>query len=310
MQYSKANPRGTRAGFTLVELLVVITIIVILVALSTAGIVRYISVQEVSNTRTILTKLDPIVKAQYNTLTQLAFKETIPAVALVSVQNIAGAAATDVKRQRAVYVKMRQMQAFPINFNEVFNNPLGPLPQFKQVLLGYGITTGTTPAAPWESSVCLLIALQAGYGGTGFKPDDLGVSAVQNVGPGIPGLVDYWGKPLHFFRWPIGDQTLNPSGVTPAILQAQPGAGNDPADPEGTFTFGSWLASASANNFKTTFGYAAPARAKAPFTAGPLSYNLVPIVVSEGPDHAYAFDLTTALPGGTQDNDNLSTVNQ
>jgi hypothetical protein len=127
------------------------------------------------------------------------------------------------------------------------------------------------------------MALQTGLSGGGFKPEDLGVSTTQNFTAGtgkIPALIDAWGNPLAFIRWPAASPDLNPGG-------AQAGYNNDSSDPDGTFTIASWqttggMPTANYTNFQTTFGYTPPARG----TGAALSFKLVPILVSAGPDQS------------------------
>jgi hypothetical protein len=279
----------------MVELLVVILIISLLVALSAGAIMRFTTVQQKNNTQVILSKLAPILKVQWNAVTEQAYKEDIPATYVSSVQAISG---TDPKRMRAVWIKMRQTQAFPMNFNEARNpSPLPCMPKYMSALSAQGITGST--GANYESAACLLLALQQGFGGGGFKPEDLGVSATLNFAAGtgsIPALVDGWGMPLAFVRWPKGSPDLNPTGATAGF--------NDPSDPEGTFAAASWYNSTTPNYasaFTTQFGFAPPGVG--------VSYKLMPIIVSAGPDQAITLD-AFATPTTVADNDNISSATQ
>jgi prepilin-type N-terminal cleavage/methylation domain-containing protein len=293
--------RRLRPGFTLVELLVVIAIIAVLVAITAGAIFRFVPAQEVSNTRTILSKLAPILKVQWNALTEQANREPIPSAFVSDLVTIAGA---DTRRQRAVWVKIRQTQAFPMNFTEALQpggttyptlKNLPPLQKYKTTLNNVGIT-GTT-GANYESAACLMLALQQGFAGGGFHAEDLGVAATSNFSTGggtIPALVDSWGTPLAFVRWPKGNPDLNPSGATAGF--------HDPSDPEGTFAVASWIGTNS-TAFQNQFGFAPPG-------AG-ISYTLVPLIMSAGPDQAFGFADTFATPDTTGAyNDNLSSTAQ
>jgi prepilin-type N-terminal cleavage/methylation domain-containing protein len=362
-----------RLGFTLVELLVVLTIVAVLVALSSAAILRYTEVQKKNNTQATLNKLTSVLKTQWNAVTEQANREAIPPTVLAWIQT--NIEPIDPKRQRAVYVKLRQQQAFPMSFLEILT-PTGPLPAMPKYLLalsGLGFPaaiTNATFATPivitsaahglmdgdrvdiagvvgntaangiwtvqvvdlnrfqlqgsvgnsaytsggvWAShypSACLLLALQAGYSGGGFQPEELGTGATQIFQRGtgqVPYLVDGWGTPLEFIRWPALSPDLNPGG-------AQAGYNNDPGDPDGTFTVASWQTNATTSptfyqNFLATFGYAPPPR-----TAGSAatSFRLVPIIVSAGPDRIMALDATGgARPAGNPAaNDNISSAAQ
>ena len=83
------------------------------------------------------------------------------------------------------------------------------------------------------------MALGRGEDGGGVKPEDLGVNSfIHNFptpnGGTIPGLVDGWGKPLAFCRWPVFSPPLNPGGLP------QAGDNNDPVDPSGLLVSTTW----------------------------------------------------------------------
>ena len=121
-----------------------------------------------------------------------------------------------------------------MNFAEIFQpaqNPpsLPPLTTYVAALKKMGITGAALPPVPaledqpgavCESSVCLLLALQQSRSGLRFSPDSLATGAVatatQHYVAATPKvvqakqLVDTWGKPLAFYRWPTKNEELNP----------------------------------------------------------------------------------------------------
>jgi prepilin-type N-terminal cleavage/methylation domain-containing protein len=310
-QRTESAGRRARSGFTLLELLVVLAIIATLVALSAAAIMRFTGVQQISNTRDQLVKLGSIVRDRWKIETNIFRTEPMDTTVKTYMDTTFGTTGNEGLR-RVIWIKLRLRQTFPMTFAEALTPPSGlaagtaldPLPVYKNYLMTtYGVTSSTT--APFESAACLLMALQRGSSGAGFQPDDLGRGSTLNLTAGsvtIPALVDAWGSPLQFYRWPTGDPILNPGG-------AQAGAGNDPTDPTGLLESPTWL-SANGAAFATVFGYTPPSA-----TAGGAaqSYRLEPLIVSWGPDGLLGLDTVTATPtvsaSGTNDSaDNISTA--
>src|SRR5262249_47702093 len=146
-----------RGAFTLVELLVVLSIIAILIALSAAATLRFLGVQPATDTRTQLQRLDSTLRTQWSAVADQARKEPIPADIRPAIEAIAGG---DTERTRVIWVKLRLKQAFPTSFAEALNPaPLQALPAYQSFLtqLQY---TAQTPPGPFDSAACLLMALQ------------------------------------------------------------------------------------------------------------------------------------------------------
>src|SRR5207244_2178853 len=85
-----------------------------------------------------------------------------------------------------------------------------------------------------QSSACLLMAISMNRGGAAFlNPDTLGSSVTDSDGDGVKEIVDGWGTPLFFFRfptpsnWPTGNLLQNPNTSATATYL-------DPLDPFGT----------------------------------------------------------------------------
>jgi len=215
-----------RRGFTLVELLVVVAIIAILVALTTAAVMRFLGAGKGSATKTNLGKVHAKLRDQWKGVTDKANRDSLSdsnntayanaALALSSGANLADT------RVKASYVYLRQVQAFPRTFNEAFwpdpswepATPQATAPNAWQGYVKYLNELGITPAnkASWgtisqdvQTSVCLLMITEKGPSNTGTTADDLGTSTVGQITlpAGFPfarGIVDGWKRPVGFVR--------------------------------------------------------------------------------------------------------------
>jgi prepilin-type N-terminal cleavage/methylation domain-containing protein len=194
-----------------------------------------------------------------------------------------------------------------------------------------GISSSSNPSPygwPTESSVTLLMALKVGRSGNTFTEDLLPASAVtptnQNQAAGapllqglpilidpatgqpwpsqppIPGpkqIVDAWGNPLVFYRWPapyVGDTTtddLNVDSSSPA--GSAPSASlpfRDPLDPEGLLSDPTWNSFVNFSNQQGVYWFEQllhPVhQGSTAATYAPASYFMRPVIVSAGKDGA------------------------
>jgi hypothetical protein len=181
---------------------------------------------------------------------------------------------------------------------------MGPLPQYGSTLKNLGITLATAQDPPQncepppgqpdqglvdESSACLLMALQRSRGSLKFGSDQLSSGTIVEgnylTSTGfrkVKQLVDGWGQPLAFYRWPTKFADLNPNG-------AQPGA-FDAMDRQGYLNSYAWLTNPNLlptiNNFKLylhDLGTPTALNQPAP------SYTLQPVVLSRGRDGKLGF---------------------
>jgi prepilin-type N-terminal cleavage/methylation domain-containing protein len=291
----RGTGRPARPAFTLIELLVVISIIAILMTLSAAAAFKVLSSQYSKITRDLITRIDSRLKAQNSfVLNRIAISVPVTTTAS-SMSN------GDANRAKVIHIKFLAKQWFPMTFAEALSGG-GPgypaKPAYVSYLAQYGITTGNTPALPHESAACLYMILQHGPETAG--EEDLGLTANTKVINGIPCLVDAWGQPLVFCRWPTGDLGAGGTGVSPvnpAGAQAGPPY-VDPVDPQGLLAAQSWLSSAGAGMFLSAL-HPLPPRQKVGSTTRTTgaSLNLSPVIVSSGPDKQLGLDpLTLQLP--------------
>lgn len=286
-----------RPGFTIIELMLVLAIIGILISLSVAGVMKVASAQQVSLTRTVETQLASQVGKSWSAVADKARNEAPSGDAL----SMAGG---NRERAKVIHLKLRLRQAFPISFQEVLDPSVSPasykpLPVYQTYLSQAGVTSAAY-GQPWESSACLLMALQRGPSGTGINLEDLGVgSAVKSVTvagtSNIQILTDSWGNPFVFSRWPNGDASgvspVNPSGYQPVSAGYL-----DPGDPKGELTRSSWVSSAGAATFSKYH----------PLIPAGNSLNLTPRIVSSGPDGALGLSpASLAITNASQARDNI-----
>jgi prepilin-type N-terminal cleavage/methylation domain-containing protein len=101
-----------RPAFTLIEILVVISIIAVLAALALGVSMNVIQSQHQANSETAIRTLMQTVEQHWNDVVAQAGKEKPSMAAMMLADN-------DLKRAKAIHTKFRLMEAFPATFREV-----------------------------------------------------------------------------------------------------------------------------------------------------------------------------------------------
>ncbi|MBX7104456.1 MAG: prepilin-type N-terminal cleavage/methylation domain-containing protein [Gemmataceae bacterium] len=276
--------RLRRSGFTAIELLIVVTILGIIAALTAGAVVRVMASAEKSATETTLTKLASVLDIHWKAVIDSAKKEYdglpsgIKANLLALADNQANTPATPKPhprrddRARLLYVKFRLKQEFPTSFAAAADPapnylPAQSVPPIAGLYTGkpayIKAINGKTIGLGKESAALLVLALQQSRAGVASTPIEqlVGGSFLRQEN-GLSYLVDSWGSPLQLFIFP----TAATAGTTDL------NAGNDPQDPEGllkTVAVSKWQALPI---FATLLHPQIDSR------------RLVPVIVSAGPD--------------------------
>jgi prepilin-type N-terminal cleavage/methylation domain-containing protein len=294
-----------RSGFSLVELAVVLTIILIIGALSAAAVLRYLGTQQVANTEQLLRKLQTKMEARMAEVGRAADAEPIGGIganAATLSSTVNAMAGGNTARARVIWKKIRLKQAFPVSFSEALS-PFSSLPAlatFQTALKNAGVTGSSAGTQPYESSICLAIALQSGAGGV--SEEEVGKEAMASLTLGTTQLryfQDAWGKPLAFCRWPANSAVINPNGAQAGNLDLQ-------GDPDNLLAGTDWLGTTGFTSFTSSLHPLAGSRtaANASPPNAPQVYILTPVVISAGPDGVLGLDVTNFLattPAGSTD---------
>lgn len=280
-----------RNGFTLVELLVVIAIIGVLIALTAGAVFQVQESQRASNTETVMRTANKVLEQQWRAVIDQANKEDLPA-------NVLTLANGDPRRARVMWKCLRLAQEFPMSFNEARAGITGYLPP-KSV---YTSPIGAGSAAPEiENSTLLVLALQQTRAGVSLSPDNIPGSVVDTNGDGLKELVDGYGNPMIFFRFPTGSAELN--SKNPAKAGSRSAKFPNPLDPDGTLLDPSWNNSANGNvaAFQTLSGMQVQDA-----SGQPMPRYMVPTLVSAGRNAKFGLDnLTMGVTNANDDNDNI-----
>ena len=283
---NRPSNRFGPTGFTLVEILVVILIIAIMASLITAVIGNSLNSARSAATRATITKVhrlleerrQAIARSNLRTETRVVRRSMTATPPITGLNNNATAKVVAIKETMRAQLpqQLDDLSGPDPRFNTGDEPPV--LAQLKKINSSF---SGNSPSFPSShidtttSSELLYVALtmgtELGSGGTTIEFNSR--EAVDTDGDGLMELVDGWGKPLRFYRWPT-DLVPGP-GATPnanARVDMLIGGGNaqlwnkDPDDPVGHFK--KWIN----QNPQVTHYFHAPSR-----------YH-VPLVVSAGRD--------------------------
>jgi len=188
-----ARPQG--AGFSLIEILVVMGIIAFLTAAIVVILPRVANAAKIAATRATIKKVDELLNDRINgfrrwiqTQDQLA-SASIPSYVDPGLVQQLGGVVSGLPAAKLVAVKQLFKAKFPQSYAELSPSP--------SPSAGHKIST--------ESAACLYIILTqlAVFDTEPPSAADLkGLEVADTDGDGLLEIVDAWGQPLRFYRWP------------------------------------------------------------------------------------------------------------
>lgn len=303
---------GRRRGFTIVELLVVIGIIMLLISALVVVVGSVTTTARVASTKARLVKIGDLLRQRRDAFGRLELHQG----EIRTAQNALVSQGVPVNVARGVApifaFKNRYRAAFP------------QVPADNPPLYAAGGPLAANVVSVADSSELLLYTLthadQFGMQSLGtdvFNADDL----ADTDNDGLFELVDSWGQPYRFYRWPTrlirsAGYTYNGTGGQPAISAADleavrilmPGVSEailerDPDDPLGFFNRVQYQNGSGGSAYNVTlYGLV-----HSSFSAPPIGYTEVefhtpntyhtPLVVSPGPDQTLGlFEPNDATP--------------
>ena len=281
LNFRRPNKK-VRPAFTLVEMLVVIAIIAVLAAMAAVGVFKVIGTQRGSNTQTSMRTIQKVLNEHWADVVKKASGETGLEGPYATMNSLFGADPTGGARNQVIWIKMRLMEAFPVTYAEIqspfpYKNNIIPTNLRKNngtYLKLLGKLTKDNVGGATESSACLQMALSVTRNGTSLNIDNLGSTNVADTdGDTIPELIDGWGNPFSFYRFPWNNQALQNSNPNPTPYA-------DPLDQKGALVAG------LTGNFRTTFENSVHKIGPSP--ASNTAFFIEPALVSRGPDGVLA----------------------
>jgi hypothetical protein len=267
-----------------VELLVVMAIIAILAGLTTAATMAVLLRQKASNTEWILKTAATALNEHWRAVVESAKTEEINVYARLH-------SGGDERRARAIHIKLRLKEEFPTNFQEALATTY-----YSSALRELGVTAtagqghvASQPGDYTEAAVCLLLALQKKRKGVSFDFSSLNTAIADGIYPDavngnvtLKQLVDGYGTPLLFYRWPTMNPEVDALNPTPADPRYGTGKFQDSLDTDGTLVNSLW--NFTGNPDKDWFEQVCHSVTK---SGSPYAYYMIPVIASAGPDHVF-----------------------
>ncbi len=289
-----------RRGFTLIEILVVISLIAVLAALSVGALFRVRAAQQTSNTEGTLGKLDTLMMARWSAILTNA-KNPPPEV----ISRCDG----DKDRAVSLWTYAVLKNEFPESYSELVTININGATLQPRKIFTVGVQNKALNAPVLEQSAALFYAaiMDSGNRGTANTLEGL----QQQVGtmdgrfdlfdtanpkkPAtgvVPIFKDSWGNPILFRRAATNNEITSPEFSKPSTVSS------NPLDPRGLLIVRVGNNWAAANRASAITELGLPA-------TGFVNSNFIPTLISAGPDNDPGTAPYLGGAAGDSGNDNL-----
>lgn len=290
MHPHSAQPRRpARSGFTIIELLIVVTIIAVLMALTLRVVGAFVTAARESATQTTIRKIQGLLnqraEALQRQLQRDSFVTNSPEYFRVKNSDVPLSTAS-AALQKICAKKLIIRKYFPQHAGEIRSDDLD---------LRSAVFRQKFPTVSNAEVLCELLTQSDVLGDAPIGTDAFSTSEVQDTdNNGLPEFLDGWGRPLRFYRWPTrlfrssGDPSVAISAADLANIKTlfstlpsfSGNLANDLArDPDDPLQFTARLMPSPLENYVVA-GYSTPC------FHTPRTYHVM-LVVSAGPDGVF-----------------------
>jgi len=235
-----ARARAARRGFTLVELLITISIVGIMASMILFALFQSQETAKAHRTRALITKLNTIIMRRYDEYRTRRVPIQFNPTELANPKLMA--------RMRMEGLRDLMRMEMPDRWTDVlrppaapFNRPaIAPPAAFLAYQAKWAAITGATTIGPYEydpnssvsvskeehqSAECLYMIVMGTLAQEGDSRDTFTAKDVGDVdNDGFPEFVDAWGQPIRFLRWAPGlTSGIQVRGVTSPSSPSTPG---------------------------------------------------------------------------------------
>lgn len=209
MRHHNGRCRGPRA-FTLIELLITMSIIAIMASMVLVGLYSAQSAGKESKTKALIAKLDSIIKNRWESYRTRRVPVNLPV----------GMPRAESAKARLDALRDLMRLEMPDRWSDVTDNPAAPFASVNNpmpiTIARPSVSAGylrkynalvSPPSGQYAGAECLYLIVMSGLSEEGdarevFKPGDVG----DVDGDGMREFIDAWGQPIKFIRWPAGFQ--------------------------------------------------------------------------------------------------------
>jgi prepilin-type N-terminal cleavage/methylation domain-containing protein len=194
--------QSRRPGFTLLEILVAIGVMLLLLTISVGAYFRYENSVRVGNTERLIKRLHEELTGGLRRITTTAQQQPVHPLASALV---AGTTPAEQRAVKVVQLKLTQKWKFPKTYAELVASAAGPpgpddhdakamLSRLDELNLSH--TAGNARAEEGGCLYLIFLAHSSVHNADGFTSRELR----DTDGDQVPEFVDAWGKPLRFYR--------------------------------------------------------------------------------------------------------------